>query len=61
VTGDKNGKAGISNIQHRTSNIELNNEDAKTRRGGAATKNNFIRNPGNQEFFPRVLGFLASS
>jgi hypothetical protein len=32
----------------------------KTQRGVAATKNNFIRKPGNQEGFPLVLGFLVS-
>jgi hypothetical protein len=33
---------------------------AETQRGGAATKASLIRKPGNQDFFPVVLGFLAS-
>jgi hypothetical protein len=38
----------------------VGNFNAKAQCGEAATKNNSIRKPGNQEFFPMVLGFLAS-
>jgi hypothetical protein len=36
-------------------------KDAEAQRGGAANKINSIRKPGSQEFFPMVLGFMASS